>query len=90
MTRDRSGDIFGLDLQAFHQIAHRVLHDGRIHDGMIDNGFRRQRQKPQVLQLVAALDFLELHQLHGTGADVDADDILLALKQHGKESWRWK
>ena len=85
---DAGGHVARLDLVLLEQALDRVDHGPGVHDRAVHDRLGGQRLDPDVqeLVLVAALAAdLELHRLHGRGADVDADQsLLLAEKAHGR------
>jgi hypothetical protein len=54
----------------------RLHHHGGVHDGAIDDGLGRQALGPEFDERVtSALLFLQLDELDGRGADIEADYI---------------
>src|SRR5438105_313224 len=74
VARDPDGHLAVLQLELADQLPDPLDDGGRVHQGAVDDGLGRQRRDAEGVERVAAFaGFLQLNELHGRRADVEAE-----------------
>ena len=75
LSVDADGDVALLDLRVGEDAEERLGHGAGVHDVTVDDRLRRQGREAPLDDLELLARLLELHDLDGARADIDADEV---------------